>query len=107
MPYLDFQVNQVLTAAQVNSYLMNQAVMTFADAAARDAAVVAPVHGMACYLQDTNSLLLYDSSAWVGLDALPSQAGQAGKYLTTNGSAASWAAIVTDPNPQIFMMMGA
>ena len=38
---------------------------------------------------------------------LPSQAGNDGKYLTTNGSSASWGAITTDPNPQIFMLMGA
>jgi hypothetical protein len=28
---------------------------------------------------------------------LPSQDGQAGKYLTTDGSDASWATVVTDP----------
>jgi len=39
--------------------------------------------------------------------ALPSQSGNNGKYLTTNGSTASWAAIVTDPTPSIFMLMGA
>lgn len=39
--------------------------------------------------------------------SLPSQSGNTGKYLTTNGSAASWAAITTDPLPQIMMMMGA
>jgi len=38
---------------------------------------------------------------------LPSQTGNNGKYLTTDGSSASWGAITTDPNPQIFMLMGA
>jgi len=38
---------------------------------------------------------------------LPSQTSNSGKYLTTDGSNASWAAITTDPNPQIFMLMGA
>ena len=47
------------------------------------------------------------ATSWATVDALPSQSGQSGNYLTTNGTAASWAAIVTDPNPQIFMMMGA
>jgi len=37
---------------------------------------------------------------------VPSQSGQSGKYLTTNGSAASWAAITTDPIPQILMLGG-
>jgi len=39
--------------------------------------------------------------------SLPSQSGNGGKYLTTDGSTASWATITTDPLPQIFMMMGA
>ena len=39
--------------------------------------------------------------------SLPSQTGNSGKYLTTNGSTASWASIVTDPLTDIFMMMGA
>lgn len=37
----------------------------------------------------------------------PSQTGNSGKYLTTNGSTTSWGAITTDPNPNIFMLMGA
>jgi hypothetical protein len=39
--------------------------------------------------------------------SLPSQSGNTGKYLTTNGSTASWATITTDPLPDVFMMMGA
>ena len=39
--------------------------------------------------------------------SLPSQTGNGGKYLTTDGSSASWAAITTDPLTDIFMMMGA
>jgi hypothetical protein len=37
----------------------------------------------------------------------PSQTGNSGKYLTTNGSSTSWGTVSTDPNPQIFMLMGA
>lgn len=44
---------------------------------------------------------------WAAVDALPSQTGNGGKYLTTDGSTASWGAITTDPNPSIFMLMGA
>jgi hypothetical protein len=46
-------------------------------------------------------------SSWGAVDALPSQTGNAGKYLTTNGTAAAWASIVTDPTPSVFMLMGA
>jgi len=45
--------------------------------------------------------------AWSTVDALPSQTGNSGKYLTTNGTSASWATIVTDPLTDIMMMMGA
>ena len=47
------------------------------------------------------------ATSWATVDALPSQSGNSGNYLTTNGTAATWAAITTDPNPQIFMLMGA
>ena len=35
---------------------------------------------------------------WAEVDALPSQSSQSGKFLTTNGSAASWATLDTDAN---------
>lgn len=50
------------------------------------------------------------STAWNSLPyivALPDQTNNSGKYLTTNGSSASWATIVTDPSPTTFMLMGA
>lgn len=39
--------------------------------------------------------------------SLPTQTNNSGKYLTTNGSTASWATITTDPSPTAFMLMGA
>ena len=48
------------------------------------------------------TLQLDTSSVYV----VPSQSGQSGNYLTTNGSTASWAAIATDPIPQILMLGG-
>jgi hypothetical protein len=48
------------------------------------------------------TLDLNTSSVYV----VPAQATHTGKYLTTNGSAASWAAITTDPIPQILMLGG-
>lgn len=47
------------------------------------------------------------TSSWQTVDALPSQTGNTGKYLTTDGSTATWATITTDPTPDIFMLMGA
>jgi hypothetical protein len=43
----------------------------------------------------------------LAISSLPSQAGNAGKYLTTNGTAASWATITTDPTSTVFLLMGA
>ena len=39
--------------------------------------------------------------------SLPSQTGNGGKYLTTDGSTASWAAVETDPLPSVLLLMGA
>ncbi len=46
------------------------------------------------------------TSSWASVDALPSQIGNAGEYLTTDGTTASWAAITTDPTPTVFMLGG-
>jgi hypothetical protein len=36
--------------------------------------------------------------SWNTVDALPTQTGNNGKYLTTNGTVASWATLNVDPN---------
>jgi hypothetical protein len=67
-----FVSGDVLTAAQVNTYLMDQAVMRFADETARTNAfggLGEPVlaSGMMSYLIDVASVEVYDGSAWVGI----------------------------------------
>ena len=52
----------VLAAADVNGYLMDQAVMVFADSAARSSAIGTPTQGMVSYLQDTSSLEVYGTA---------------------------------------------
>jgi hypothetical protein len=37
-------------------------------------------------------------SSWAAVDALPSQTGNSGKYLTTDGTDPSWATLDTDAN---------
>jgi hypothetical protein len=39
--------------------------------------------------------------------ALPSLAGNAGYFLSTDGSITFWSPIITDPTPTTFMLMGA
>lgn len=63
-----FVDGDVLSAAQVNTYLMEQAVMVFADASARTTALPTPSEGMVTYLADTNVLEVYDGSSWVSID---------------------------------------
>jgi hypothetical protein len=46
------------------------------------------------------------ATSWATVDALPSQTGNSGKYLTTNGTSASWATITTDPTPTVFLLGG-
>jgi hypothetical protein len=62
-----FTTGEVLTAADTNGYLM-QGLLVFADAAARDAAITSPQEGQACYLKDTDAVLTYSGTAWVGFD---------------------------------------
>lgn len=76
-----FSVGEVLTATNVNTYLMQQTVMVFATAAARSSAITAPSEGMLTYLSDSNTFWYYDGSNWLQLSS--------------------------DPLPQTFMMMGA
>ena len=67
-----FTSGAVLTAAQVNTFLMDKAVMLFASTAARDAAFGCAgeptlSEGMISYISDTNSLLYYSGTAWSSL----------------------------------------
>jgi hypothetical protein len=64
--FKDFVTGEVLTAADVDGYLM-QGVWVFADAAARTAAVTSPQEGNISFLKDTNSTEYYSGSAWVAI----------------------------------------
>jgi len=66
--YKLFNTGDVLTAAQVNTYLQEQTVMVFASSAARSSALSGVLaEGMVSYLQDTNAVEVYNGSAWVGV----------------------------------------
>jgi len=66
--FKDFTTGEVLTAADVDGYLM-QGIWVFASNAARDAAVTAPAEGNFAFTKDTNSLWYYDGAAWVASGA--------------------------------------
>ena len=57
-----FQDGQVLLASEVNEFMMQQQIMVFADAAARDAAITSPSEGMFAFLKDTDVLTVFTTS---------------------------------------------
>ena len=59
-----FSTGEVLTAADVNDYLMEQSISIFADSTARDAQISSPIEGQFCYLSDSNVLQFYNGSGW-------------------------------------------
>ena len=79
--FKDFVTGEVLTAADVDGYLM-QGIWVFDDAAARDAAVTSPQEGNACYLKDTNEVLTYSGSVWVAVGG----GAPTSDYVNTTGS---------------------
>ena len=67
-----FVAGDVLTAAEVNTYLQDQVVAVYADATARNNAYGGagePVlaEGMLCFLKDSDTLQYYSGSGWVNL----------------------------------------
>lgn len=76
-----FTAGEVLAAADVNSFLMDQSVMSFASSAARTTAIPSPVEGMVTYLEDSNNISVYNGSSWV-----PLPVGSGGTGATTLAS---------------------
>jgi hypothetical protein len=66
--YKLFATGDVLTAAEVNTYLQQQVTMVFADSTARTTALSGVLaEGMMSYLQDTNTVEVYNGSNWVNV----------------------------------------
>lgn len=59
-----FATGEVLTASDVNNYLMEQSICVFADATARDAGITTPEDGQFVFLTGSSTLQFYGSSAW-------------------------------------------
>jgi len=64
VPRKVFVAGEILTAADVNTNLMDQAVMSFAGTAARGSAIPSPVEGMVAYVADQDLVQIYDGSNW-------------------------------------------
>ena len=59
-----FTAGEVLQAADVNDFLMDQSVMVFAGTAARGSAIPSPTEGMVTYLSDSDEVQVYDGSVF-------------------------------------------
>lgn len=84
-----FIAGEVLTAAQVNDYLMDQSVMRFSGSAARAASITVPTEGMVTYLDDSNAIEVYNGAAWVRMEtasAYPANYTAKGQILVGVGS---------------------
>lgn len=118
-----FTSGAVLTAAQVNTYLMDQAVMVFASTSARDAAFGGAgeptvAEGMYAFTSDTNSLWYYTGSAWESASAttqgltLNAQTGttytlaltDSGKFVTQSNASAITTTV--PPNSSVAFPIG-
>ncbi len=93
----------------LESLVAKKGINNYLNPAARDASITSPTAGSICVIrQDSsgnviNQLQYYSGSAWAGV--IPSQTGNAGKFLQTDGTIVSWQnapdAIVTN-----LMLMG-
>lgn len=94
----EWSPGDVLTAADVNGYLMDQSVMVFAGTAARASAIPTPSAGMVAYSTAT-SLQVYDGSAWVNVSTGYGVAtGGASTAITVGGTAYTLLTFTTDSN---------
>lgn len=57
-----FADGNVLLASEVNEYMMQQQIMVFASATARDAAITSPSEGMFAFLKDVDKLTVFKTS---------------------------------------------
>jgi hypothetical protein len=98
MPRKVFTAGEVLAAADVNTFLMDQSVMTFADSTARGSAIGTATEGMLTYLEDTNAYEYWDGAAYKALagggtnetitTAYTAVAANAGGFLYSTSSSA-------------------
>lgn len=84
--------DDILSAADIMGYLMDQSVTIWANSSARNSGILAPIEGQICYLQDVNVFESYTGSGWsslggaIGTATYAANAGTA-VYASTAGTA--------------------
>ena len=84
-----WSTGDVLTASDLNTYVMQQTIMVFATETTRDAALTSPSDGMFAYTTTTpaDTLAYYNGSAWVAVDLAGDITGvTAGTALSGGGT---------------------
>jgi hypothetical protein len=77
-------VNEILTAGDVNSYLMDQSVMSFAGTASRSSAIATATEGMVTFLEDNNQLgVALGTATWQGVNYRTITANTATTYTVS------------------------
>jgi hypothetical protein len=91
MAYKVFSNGDALTGGELNTFLMNQSVISFATTAARDAALPAPLEGQLVWLEDSNKYVYRTPSAWADLLPATTQtiSDKTANYTTVAGDAGS------------------
>jgi hypothetical protein len=90
--FKSFTAGAVLTASDMNNYLMEQSVIYFATTAARDTAITAPEDGMVAYVgsNDANEgLYTYNGTAWRKGPGWNAPWGAMGLHRLTTGNQTS------------------
>ena len=67
--YKTWAADDVLAAADLNSYLMAQAVPRFADVSTRAGAILSPAEGQLTYRIDGDVFEFWNGSAWTQINA--------------------------------------
>jgi hypothetical protein len=98
-----------LSSVTILDYLVaKKGINNYLNPSARDSSITSPVSGSICLIRQDgagntiNQLQYYDGSSWIAF--IPSQAGNAGKVLQTDGIISSW----QDASglPDVFLLMG-
>jgi hypothetical protein len=84
-----FTAGEVLQAADVNDYLMDQSVMVFAGTAARGSAIPSPSEGMVTYRSDDDVVEVFDGSVFAPVGVEPAILQVVSTAKTDNFSSSS------------------
>jgi hypothetical protein len=93
----------------LEALVAKKGINNYLNPAARDASITSPTAGSICLIRqnaegDTiHQLQFYNGSSWVAF--IPSQAGNSGKFLQTDGTITSWQDSI-DPTTTSFLHMG-